>query len=73
MDAKPTVTYQSAFLPLQKEPSGEVQVSRPTARWLRCLFASKSDLLSPSLADQGLSFPRRRGRDAAGSVMAPAG
>lgn len=46
-----------------REPSGEAQVSRPTAQRLRCLFAGKSDLLSyPSLADKGLSFPWRRGQ-----------
>lgn len=45
-----------------REPSGEVQVSRPTAQGLRCLFAGKSDLLSPSLADKGLSFLWRRGQ-----------
>lgn len=78
MGAKPIVTYQTAFLPPPEEPSGEVQVSRPTARWLRCLFAGKSDLLSPSLADKGLSVPSNawaegQGRDAAGSVTAPAG
>jgi len=61
-----------------EETSGEVQVLRPTARWLRCLFAGKSDLLRPSLADKSLSFPGKawaegQGRDAAGSVTAPAG
>lgn len=45
------------------EPSGEVQVLRPTARWLRCLFAGKSDFLSPSLADKGLSFPSKAGAE----------
>lgn len=55
------VMYQTALSP-PREPSGEVQVSRPTAQWLRCLFAGKSDLLSPSLADKGLSFLQRRGQ-----------
>lgn len=56
-----------------REPSGEVQVLRPTAQWLRCLFAGKSDLLSPSLADKGLSFPRRRGQGCSRQHHSPVG
>lgn len=50
-----------------------MQVSRPTARWLKCLFAGKSDLLSPSPADQSLSLPSKARAAGQGRDAAPAG